>query len=129
MRAVIGEVVWVKTVLDRFHTEAESKGVKVVNFCGLDSVPADIGTHFLVDYAKKRYNRNLSRVLGCYTSYFPTSIPFSGGTLATMMQLSQQNAAEKKIEENLFCLNPPGIRFAFFRNTNDSRNQWRGGPR
>jgi short subunit dehydrogenase-like uncharacterized protein len=40
---ITGEPPFIKKMADRFHKEAESKGVKIVHGCGFDSIPSDLG--------------------------------------------------------------------------------------
>ncbi len=44
---ITGEVAWVRSLIDRFHSEAEANGVRIVPFCGFDSVPSDLGVFLL----------------------------------------------------------------------------------
>jgi len=39
-------------MIEKYHAAAQQKGVRIVSFCGFDSVPADIGTLLVVDYIK-----------------------------------------------------------------------------
>ncbi|MDO5493427.1 MAG: saccharopine dehydrogenase NADP-binding domain-containing protein [Nesterenkonia sp.] len=38
-----GEVLFVREAIDRHHARAESTGARIVNSCGFDSVPSDLG--------------------------------------------------------------------------------------
>jgi len=42
-----GEFNWTRTMIQQHHQEAMEKGVKVVHFCGFDSVPFDLGVHMV----------------------------------------------------------------------------------
>ena len=52
-----GEVPWVMRMIKDHHAEAARKGVKIVNFCGFDSIPSELGTTFLVNHMQERLNR------------------------------------------------------------------------
>ncbi|ERH14068.1 MAG: hypothetical protein J07HB67_00030 [halophilic archaeon J07HB67] len=39
-----GEVNWVREVVDRYHETAVANDARIVNSCGFDSVPTDLGT-------------------------------------------------------------------------------------
>ena len=40
---ITGEAHWIRTLIDKFHEDAKSKKIKIVNSCGFDSIPSDIG--------------------------------------------------------------------------------------
>ncbi len=44
---ITGGVVWVRSLIDRFHQKAEREGTRIIPFCGFDSVPAYIGVGLL----------------------------------------------------------------------------------
>ncbi len=52
-----GEVPWVMRMIKAHHAEAARKGVKIVNFCGFDSIPSELGTTFLVHHMQEKLNR------------------------------------------------------------------------
>lgn len=52
-----GEVPWVMRIAKAHHAEAARKGVKIVHFCGFDSIPSDLGTTFMVDHMQDKLNR------------------------------------------------------------------------
>lgn len=53
-----GEVPWVMRMIKAHHAEASRKGVKVVHFCGFDSIPSDLGVTFMVDHMQEKLNRS-----------------------------------------------------------------------
>jgi len=55
--APTGEVPWVMRMIKAYHAEAACKGVKIVNFCGFDSIPSELGTTFLVNHMQEKLNR------------------------------------------------------------------------
>lgn len=57
-----GEVPWVMRTIKAYHSEAVRKNVKIVHFCGFDSIPSDLGTALIVDHMQSklhRYNTHL----------------------------------------------------------------------
>ncbi len=52
-----GEIPWVMRMIKANHAEAARKGVKIVNFCGFDSIPSELGTTFLVNHMQEKLNR------------------------------------------------------------------------
>lgn len=43
---ISGEPQYLETIALKYNKEAEEKGIYIVNTCGFDSIPADLGTHF-----------------------------------------------------------------------------------
>jgi short subunit dehydrogenase-like uncharacterized protein len=41
--STLGEVPWVRKVVDQFSTEAALKRLKIVQCCGFDCIPCDLG--------------------------------------------------------------------------------------
>lgn len=51
------EVPWVMRNIKEYHADAVRKGVKIVHFCGFDTVPSDIGTAFVVEHMQDKLQR------------------------------------------------------------------------
>lgn len=99
---ITGETPWVRTLIDRYHTQAAVDGTRIIPCCGFDSVPSDLGTYLVV--------RHLQRELGipCKSvkAYFQAFGGFNGGTLASAFNLYDSNQTEHL--KDPFLLNPPG---------------------
>ena len=93
---ITGETVWVRTLIDRFHAQAERDGTRIVPFCGFDSVPADLGVWLLT--------RRLGR-LKVAKGYFQVKggRP-NGGTIASAHRTYSSGA--DKVGRDLFLLSP-----------------------
>lgn len=52
-----GEVQWARRMVQQHHDEAAKKKVKIVHFCGFDSIPSDLGTAFMVNHIQETYGR------------------------------------------------------------------------
>ena len=42
-----GESQWIRKMIDLYHNKAISNKVKIVNSCGFDSIPSDMGVYFI----------------------------------------------------------------------------------
>jgi len=42
-----GESQWIRKMIDLYHNKARSNKVKIVNSCGFDSIPSDMGVYFI----------------------------------------------------------------------------------
>ena len=51
---ITGEPQYVRKVIDSHHSDATSKGIKIVPCCGFDCIPSDLGCQMMVDEMKKR---------------------------------------------------------------------------
>ncbi len=49
-----GEPEFVDNMLERYHADAEAKKVRIVNSCGFDSIPHDLGAYFTVKALERR---------------------------------------------------------------------------
>ena len=105
-----GEVQWIRKMIDTHHERAKATGAKIVNCCGFDSVPMDIGVWFLQDAAKQKhgaYCKSISMLVKA------TKGTASGGTLASMMNLIKESRKDRAIARILihpYSLNPEGER-------------------
>ncbi|GIL67211.1 hypothetical protein Vafri_20650 [Volvox africanus] len=89
---ITGEVTWVRRSIQRHHTAAASKGVKVLHCCGYDSVPSDMGTFMMVEYCKEK--------LGCGVTQAFMLVGdgrggVSGGTLESACNIISQEASSE----------------------------------
>lgn len=46
---ITGEIVWSRSLMDRFGDRARANGACIVGLCGYDSIPSDLGTLFAVN--------------------------------------------------------------------------------
>ena len=75
-----GEVLWMRDMIERYSDTARNSGARIVHSCGFDSIPFDLGVHFLQEIAKVRSGAYCTRVRGRMRSMQGT---FSGGTAAS----------------------------------------------
>lgn len=89
---VTGEYYWVRSIIDRYHQEAVEKGIKIVSFCGFDSVPSDLGVLFSIESAKKLHPKaEIISTHGC----FKVKGGVSGGTLSTALVGAENGVVSK----------------------------------
>ena len=46
---ISGEIPWMRALIDRFGDEARARGACIVNQCGYDSIPSDLGALFAIN--------------------------------------------------------------------------------
>lgn len=93
-----GEVQWIAAMLEKYGEAARESGALIVNCCGFDSIPSDLGTHFLQDHAKKTAGSV------CETVEFGVEAAkgeFSGGTVASLINVLKEAGADPSLRKKL----------------------------
>lgn len=98
-----GEVQWIREMIDTYHDAAVEKGAKIVNCCGYDSIPSDLGTLMMQQAMKEKTGEYAEEV-----KYFAgkSKGTLSGGTIASMLNVAQE---AKKKEVRRILGNPYGL--------------------
>ena len=103
-----GEVQWIKRMLDRHEAAAKASGARIVHCCGFDSIPSDLGVHFLQQRARERFGAPCTRVKMRVKAMRGT---FSGGTVASLLNVVKEAARDPALRKSLanpYSLCPPG---------------------
>ncbi len=98
---ITGETPWVRDMIDQHHAAAVKKGVRIIPFCGFDSIPSDLSARLAVEALWERYSEPCTSVKCAYS----IRGGFNGGTLASLFNIlasGQTDAVAKP-----FLLNPP----------------------
>lgn len=93
-----GEVLWLREIIERYQEQAQKSGARIVNCCGFDSVPSDLGVYFLQGEAFKQF--------GQYASTVEMRVRrikggFSGGTVASMVDVAKRTVENPKLRRFL----------------------------
>lgn len=105
-----GEVHWIAAMLDKYEQRAQASGARIVNCCGFDSLPSDLGVHFLQRHARERFGAPCTRVKLRVKAMRGT---FSGGTVASLVNFAKEvraNPALRKQLANPYSICPEGYR-------------------
>eukprot|EP01100_Stratorugosa_tubuloviscum_P003006 TRINITY_DN170_c1_g2_i1.p1 TRINITY_DN170_c1_g2~~TRINITY_DN170_c1_g2_i1.p1 ORF type:complete len:415 (-),score=174.29 TRINITY_DN170_c1_g2_i1:82-1326(-) len=97
---ITGESQWVREIIDKYHDEAAKKKVRIVPFCGFDSIPSDLGSYMMVNHIKSKYNTQCTEV-----KYFlaKTKGGISGGTIESLFNLLESgNKNASKLRDPYF---------------------------
>jgi short subunit dehydrogenase-like uncharacterized protein len=105
-----GEVHWIKRMLDRYEPAAKVSGARIVHCCGFDSIPSDLGVHFLQQEAHARFGDYCSKVAMRVKAMRGGA---SGGTIASMMNIAKEAAGNPALRKQLanpylLCPQPGG---------------------
>jgi short subunit dehydrogenase-like uncharacterized protein len=102
-----GEVQWIAKMLERYEDLAKVSGARIVNSCGFDSVPSDLGVYFLQQHAKQKFGETCSNIKMRVKKMKGAA---SGGTVASMTNIFKEvagNPALRKILANPYAICPP----------------------
>ena len=103
-----GEVQWIRKVIDKHHESAKSNGTKIVNCCGFDSIPSDMGVYFIQNDAR---NKGIKIAKHIEMRVAGVSGGISGGTYESLSQVNAEAFKDKdvfKVLINPYGLNPVG---------------------
>jgi short subunit dehydrogenase-like uncharacterized protein len=103
-----GELQWIRRMIARYETQARESGARIVHCCGFDSIPFDLGVHFLQREARARFGRPCTTVKMRVKSMRGG---FSGGTFASIMNLVKEAASDPNLRRELadpYSLCPAG---------------------
>ncbi|MFT5636780.1 MAG: short subunit dehydrogenase-like uncharacterized protein [Cognaticolwellia sp.] len=101
-----GEVQWIAKMLERYEDEAKRSGARIVNSCGFDSVPSDLGVYFLQHHAKQKFGQTCSSIKMRVKKMKGAA---SGGTVASMTNIFKEvasNPALRKVLANPYAICP-----------------------
>lgn len=102
-----GEVQWIHRMIERYEKTAADSGARIVHCCGFDSIPSDLGVHFLQQKALERFGSPCARVK---MRVRVLRGGLSGGTVASMMNVAREVARDPALRReiaNPYSLCPP----------------------
>lgn len=102
-----GEAHWVRRMIGKYEADAKQSGARIVNCCGFDSVPSDLGVWFLQQQALQQFG------VPCTTVKMRVKAMrggASGGTVASIVNVVREatkDPALRKEMSNPHSLCPP----------------------
>ncbi len=103
---ITGEVHWVLTMISRYQQRAAETGARIINCCGFDSIPSDLGVYFTHIQAEKHFGRACDEINMRVSKLKGT---FSGGTYASLLNAVKQigqTPGLRRALANPYCLCP-----------------------
>ncbi len=93
-----GEAQWIKQMQDKYQQAAENSGARIVNSCGFDSIPSDMGMFTLQQQAQEQFNHPMP-----HTKLRVKAIKggASGGTVASMIEAIKAAKADPKVRRQM----------------------------
>jgi short subunit dehydrogenase-like uncharacterized protein len=102
-----GEPHWIGRMISLYEAKAKASGARIVHCCGFDSIPSDIGVHFLQREARRRFGQPCRHVKMRVKAIRGG---ISGGTVASMLNAVKEAAANSALRRDLanpYALCPP----------------------
>jgi short subunit dehydrogenase-like uncharacterized protein len=93
-----GEVQWMRRMIATHEAAARASGARIVHCCGFDSIPSDLGVHHLQAVAQSRFGKPCATVK---MRVYRTRGGFSGGTVASMMNLLKEASSNPDLRREL----------------------------
>lgn len=106
-----GETPWIRKMQERYEAAAQASGAWIVNCCGFDSIPSDLGVHFLQQHAEERFGEPCVDVKMRVKSLKGGA---SGGTVASMLNIVKEASKDAALRKELadpYSLCPAGHGF------------------
>lgn len=101
-----GEPGWMREMIDAHQDAAKASGARITFSCGFDSIPFDLGVHFLQAEAIKRHGKPAPRVKGRVRKMQGGA---SGGTIASLTETLKAIAKKPSLAlllKSSFALTP-----------------------
>ncbi len=118
-----GEVQWIRRMIQRYEDHARKSGARIVHCCGFDSIPSDIGVHFLQQQAQARWGKPAGRVK---MRVHAIKGGMSGGTVASMVNAVREAVGDREVRREMadpYSLCPSDHGFSV-RQPNVNRAVW-----
>ena len=93
---ITGESFWIKDMIEKHHLDAAKKGLRIINACGFDSAPSDLGVFYAVNQVVGGV-----KSVQCFQAWKGEA---SGGTMETMFSSMDAKLARGGLGK--FSLNP-----------------------
>lgn len=93
-----GEVQWIARMIEAHEATARKSGARIVHCCGFDSIPSDLGVLFLQQSTKVQYGEPCQQIR---MRVRKLKGEFSGGTVASMINVTQEVAADRSLAKKL----------------------------
>ena len=100
-----GEAIFIKDMLDKYQEVAKQSGARIVNSCGFDSIPSDLGVYFTQKQAEAKFG-SACDVIQMRVKAAKGGL--SGGTIASMATIFEevgQDKSRRKQVANPYLLN------------------------
>jgi short subunit dehydrogenase-like uncharacterized protein len=98
---ITGETPFIRNMIERYQTEAEKTGARLIPFSGFDSIPADLTVYLALAAARSR-----GFVLDDMSLYYQIKGGLNGGTLASALNISEHSEGRELFDPNILIPDP-----------------------
>lgn len=102
-----GEPQWIRKMQEQHESTAKTSGAWIVHCCGFDSIPSDLGVHFLQRHAARTFGQTCNRIDMRVAKLKGGA---SGGTVASMINMIKEASKDAELRRQLkdpYSLCPP----------------------
>ena len=93
-----GEAYWIKKMLDKYELAAQKSGARIINCCGFDSIPSDLGVYFLQQTSQQHNGHSLNHVK---LRVKAMRGGVSGGTVASGIEMAKAAKKDPILRRNM----------------------------
>ena len=93
---ITGEAQWVARMIAAHEATARKSGARIVHCCGFDSIPSDLGVHFLQQESLRQYGQPCTRVKMRVRHLRGSA---SGGTVASIVNFVKEAARDPAVRK------------------------------
>lgn len=93
-----GEAHWIKRMVGPYEAQAKASGARIVNSCGFDSIPSDLGVYFLQQQAQKQFGSHCNDIKMRVKKLKGGA---SGGTIASVVNLTKEASKDPILRKEL----------------------------
>lgn len=87
-----GEAIFIKDMMDKYQDAAKQSGARIVNSCGFDSIPSDLGVYFTQTQAEEKFGSACDVI---HMRVKAAKGGLSGGTIASMATIFEEVGKDK----------------------------------
>ncbi len=93
-----GEPQWIRKMQERYAQAAQETGALIVHCCGFDSIPSDLGVHFLQQQASQKFGQTCNHINMRVAKLKGGA---SGGTIASIINMVKEAAGDAELRRQL----------------------------
>jgi len=100
-----GEPPFMRRMIDTYQEQAAASGARIVHSCGFDSIPFDLGVHYVQKLAREKFGSPAQEVKG---RVLAAKGGASGGTVASMLATIENigDAQVRRVMGDIYSLAP-----------------------
>ncbi|MDE0840741.1 MAG: saccharopine dehydrogenase NADP-binding domain-containing protein [Porticoccaceae bacterium] len=95
---ITGEAYWIRRMIDTYQVRAEASGARLVSCCGFDSIPSDLGVHFLQGRSMAQFGHYCNTISLRVASMRGGA---SGGTIASVIEAIKAAKNDRRLRREM----------------------------